>query len=160
VVEQYLVIDLHDVPAHEGTWTFVLPRAWAAGAFQDCEVEPTDEDGRVEVEVTQTGKDFLVRGKVRVVVAATCVRCLKPTPVVIDAPIAVLFVPGVKAAPAAAPLGDEDETEPDEGPDVEHFQGQQLVLDTYVRDTILLEVPMSPRCTVDCRLPEPPLGVS
>jgi len=157
-VEQLLVIDLHDVALHEGTWSFTLPRDWSANAFKDCDVEPTDEDGSVEVEVTPSGKDYLVRGTVRIVVAATCVRCLKPTPVVIDAPIAVLFVPGAKAEPVPAGSEDDDETGHDEGPDVEHFQGQQLLLDAYVRDTILLEVPMNPKCTVDCRLPGPPHG--
>jgi uncharacterized metal-binding protein YceD (DUF177 family) len=156
-VEQQFVIGVHDVPEHQGAWTFTVARAWLADALKGCELEATDEDGRLEVEVTRAGNEFLVRGRVHVITAATCGRCLRPTPVVIDTPILVLYVPG----PAVEKLQDDDEEPaPDEGPDVEHFQGDSLVLDGYVRDTILLEVPMNPKCQVDCRLPERPQGVS
>ncbi|MBI5501750.1 MAG: DUF177 domain-containing protein [Deltaproteobacteria bacterium] len=158
-MENRIVIDLHDVSEHEGSWTFPLTRDWSAAAFKDCDVAPAGEDGLLEVGVTPTGKDYLVQGRLRIGLAGTCVRCLRPTSLEINTPIAVLFVPGpvVVREPAK---DDGAEAEPDEGPDVEHYQGHRLILDEYVRDTILLEVPMNPRCAVDCTLPGRPQGES
>jgi uncharacterized metal-binding protein YceD (DUF177 family) len=97
---------------------------------------------------------------VRVTLAATCVRCLRRMAIAIDAPISVLYVTGPIVETARSEEDEDDEPAPDEGPDVEHLQGNKLILDSYVRDTILLEVPMNPRCQVDCRLPERPHGDS
>jgi uncharacterized metal-binding protein YceD (DUF177 family) len=156
-VESLFVINVHDVPEHAGTWSFVVPRTWVAVAFKDAELEPVDEEGSLEVSVSPSGKEFLVEGGVRVVLAGTCVRCLRPVPVVLDTSFSVLYVPG----PVVEKANDDDEEkETDDGPDVEHFHGDRIVLDTYVRDTVLLEVPMNPKCQVECRLPERPQGVS
>lgn len=163
-VDHRFVIELHDVPTHEGSWVFPIPREWGQRAFEKCEVEALDEPGELAVEVTKAGEGYLVQGRVRLTVAATCVRCLQPVPIEVDAPVSALYVPGATAErPATAGRkddSDEDEPVPDDGPDVEHFQDHRLVLDSYVRDTILLEVPMNPRCAVECRLPERPSGAS
>ena len=158
-MEDRFVIDLNEVPEHEGAWSFALSRDWAVAAFEGSEVAAGVGDGRLEVQVTQAGKDYLVQGRLHIGFEATCARCLGPIPVEIDSPIAALFVPGPLAVREPTKPTDE-EPEPDDGPDVEHYQGQRLVLDAYVRDTILLEVPMNPRCAVDCRLPERPHGES
>jgi uncharacterized protein len=160
-VEHRFVIDVGDVPQHEGTWVFPVPREWCADALRDADAQPADEEGRLEVEVTHAGSDFLVRGSVQVRLDATCVRCLRPTPIAIDAPISVLYVAGPIVEAARTEEDEDDEPAPDEGPDVEHYQGTKLILDPYVRDTILLEIPMNPKCqVVDCRLPERPHGDS
>jgi len=159
-VEHRFVIDVGDVPQHEGTWVFPVAPAWCADVLRDTDAQPGGEEGRVEVEVTHAGSDFLVRGSVQITLAATCVRCLRPTPVAIDAPISVLYVAGPIVEAARTEEDDDDEPAPDEGPDMEHFQRNKLILDSYVRDTILLEVPMNPKCQVDCRLPERPHGDS
>ena len=158
-MEKRFVIDLHDVAQHEGSWTFPLTREWREAVFHGSDVGAGgDDDGRLEVRVTQAGKEFLVQGRLHVALSATCGRCLRPTPVEVEADVAVLFVPGPVVV--REPAKEEDDAEPDEGPDVEHYQGQSIVLDDYVRDTILLEVPMNPRCATDCTLPERPQGLS
>jgi uncharacterized protein len=167
-VNHRFVIDVQDVPTHEGSWIFPIPQDWGRSVFEGCDVEAIEEPGELDVRVSKTGDGFLVEGRVRLTVAATCVRCLKPVPLEIDAPVVVLYVPGtVTERPATTDRGkdqddkdEDDEPVPDDGPDVEHFQNHQLVLDEYVRDTILLEVPMNPRCAVECRLPERPSGAS
>lgn len=163
-VDHRFVIDVHEVPTHEGSWVFRIPQEWSRDAFEGCDLEAVEEPGELEVRVTRTGEGYLVEGRVRLAVAATCVRCLQPVPLEIDAPIAALFVPGPAFEPPAAGGSrgedEEDEPRPDDGPDVEHFQDHRLVLDAYVRDTILLEVPMNPKCAVECRLPERPRGAS
>jgi len=162
-VDHRFVIDVHDVPTHEGSWVFPIPQEWGRGAFEGCEVEALEQPGEIEVRVTKAGEGYLVEGRVRLTVAATCVRCLQPVPLEIDAPIAALFVPGPAGEPAGArdgAEGEDEEPRPDDGPEVEHFQDHRLVLDSYVRDTILLEVPMNPKCAVECRLPERPRGAS
>ena len=159
------MIDVNDVPTHEGSWIFPIPREWGRSAFEGFEVEARAEPGELAVQVTKAGDGYLVQGRVRLAVSATCVRCLQPVPLEIEAPVAVLYVPGaVVERPAAGRKADDDDDEdeagPDDGPDVEHFQDHQLVLDSYVRDTILLEVPMNPKCATECRLPERPTGAS
>jgi uncharacterized metal-binding protein YceD (DUF177 family) len=167
-VNHRFVIAVQDVPTHEGSWIFAIPQDWGHAVFEKCDVAALEEPGELEVRVSRTGEGFLVEGLVRLTVAATCVRCLQPVPIEIAAPVAVLYVPGVVAdRPATTERGkdksdqdENDEPEADDGPDVEHFQNHQLVLDSYIRDTILLEVPMNPRCAVECRLPERPSGAS
>jgi len=162
-VDHRFVIDVHDVPTHEGSWVFPIPQEWGRGAFEGCDLEALEEPGVLEVRVTRTGEGYLVEGRVRLTVAATCVRCLQPVPVEIDAPIAALFLPGPAAEPTGAGDDEEEgdeEPRPDDGPDVEYFQNHRLVLDSYVRDTVLLEMPMNPRCAVECRLPGRPRGAS
>lgn len=157
------VIDLHNVSAQKGSWVFPIPRAWSEQAFAGCEIEATEQPGELVVEVTKTGEGYLVQGRVRLAVAATCVRCLQPVPLQIDAPVSALYVPGPAVERPAAGRKDDDESdepEPDDGPDVEYFQNNRLVLDSYIRDTVLLEVPMNPRCAVECRLPTRPYGTS
>jgi uncharacterized protein len=158
-VEHRFVIGVQDVPEHAGAWDFAVPAAWLAKILEGAEVVPAGADGRLEVEVTKAGNELLVRGSVQVLLTGTCARCLRTTPVHVDASILVLYVPGPTVEIEHAE-DEEEEPEVDEGPDVEHFQGDRLVLDDYVRDTILLEVPMNPRCETDCSLPERPQGVS
>ena len=159
-MEHRFVIDVGDVPQHEGTWVFPVTPESCAEALRDTDPQPIGEEGRLEVEVTHVGSDFLVRGSVRVTLAVTCVRCLRRMAIAIDAPISMLYVAGPIVEAACSEEDEDDEPAPDEGPDVVQFHGNKLILDSYVRDTILLEVPMNPRCQVDCRLPEFPHGDS
>ena len=159
------MIDVNDVPTHEGSWVFPIPPEWGRWAFEGFELEPRGEPGELAVQVTKAGDGYLVQGRVRLGVAATCVRCLQPVPLELEAPVAALFVPGVAVERPAGDRkadddDDDDEAGPDDGPDVEHFQDHRLVLDSYVRDTVLLEVPMNPKCATECRLPERPSGAS
>jgi uncharacterized protein len=154
-VQEQFVIDLHEVPERESRCTFAIAPAWCREAFAECDVAPTEEAGVLSVDVMRTGPEVLVRGTVRLTLATTCVRCLKPTPVTIDTSFAALYVPG-----AVPERDDDEEASPDEGPDVESYEGSRIVLDPYVRDTVLLEVPMNPKCQVDCRAPGRANGAS
>ena len=156
-MEPSFVIDTHALPEGIGAWTFPVPPEWCAHHLAAGGVEPTDAPGTVEVEVTKTGDGYLVRGRVRVFLTGTCVRCLGPTPISVDAKFDALYVHGiVDATPRKAREADEDGFEAvAEEPDVEHFQGYEIGIDAYVRDTILLEVPMNPRCPVPCPLGSP-----
>jgi uncharacterized protein len=141
------VIDTNEIEACNGRWRFVLDHAWFHDTFQDCELDPGPQDGNVTVEVTRTGRDCLVRGRLDLACFAPCARCLQPAPVTLDLELAVLYVVGAPADRDDG--GGEDE---DRG-DVESYDGRTIELDGYLRDTVLLEIPMYPRCESDCRLP-------
>ncbi|MDI7268187.1 MAG: DUF177 domain-containing protein [Myxococcota bacterium] len=157
-METSLVIDTKAVEDQPTRWTFHLSRDWCFRAFADCDVAPLDEPGLLEVVVGRTGAGYLVRGHVRVALAATCVRCLEPTPVSVDTRFDVLFEPGKPGhddgdAEREAPEDEEDEEQVSDGSDVERFMGRTFALDKYVRDTVLLELPMNPRCVPPCKMP-------
>ena len=88
------------------------------------------------------GQDILVRGSVTAILSCACSRCLKETELCFTVPFTALY----SERPAGVEEGDEGETG-------EHlyFAGPLIELDDMVRDNLLLNLPMAPRCVEACR---------
>jgi len=114
-----------------------------------------------------------VRGRVKAEVEVPCARCLAPVPVNIDTEIGLLLKPrpqahesqkgtvanGKPSASAksgqatASSKAKRKETEYEftaEEADEDTYDGERVVLDPFVREAILLELPSFPLCSEAC----------
>jgi len=104
-------------------------------------------DGRVEValEVEARGREVVVSGAVTAEWIGECRRCLEPVSGSLALEVGEVFVPDESAG---------GETRPDEG-DFYPLGVDEVDLEPVVRDAVLLGLPMSPLCGVDCAGPDP-----
>ncbi len=108
-------------------------------------------NGLLKVHAQKSGNDVLVRGHVTASLKVECYRCLGDALLDVDTDITTLFSP--KSSSRANDNADDldlDEVDRDT------YSGDKLVLDDFVREQLLLEVPMQPLCKDDCEgLPIP-----
>lgn len=99
---------------------------------------------RGDFTVEKSGDRVSVRGTLEAVARLECVRCLEP----FDWPIRTPFEVFAERS-GSTRRGDEEALERD---DLMRFHdGRQLDLRGDVREALLVEVPMTPRCREECR---------
>jgi uncharacterized protein len=99
-----------------------------------------DDNLRIDLSVTKDGVDsIIVSGTVKGTVNMTCGRCLDTIAQAIDAEFTSIFKE--KSA-----INSDDEVT-----DVHSYSNNELDLQDYFRETIMLELPLKPLCSVDCR---------
>lgn len=145
-----------------------LPNAWLARMLVDTDVEPAGEtDGDLDLVLTKNGSDVLVQGRLRTRVSLPCARTLDPAVYAISAEVFLLLAPA-SAGPHSAERSskrrqrkakketpakrgpkkqggweqDPEMTEQDAAQDT--YSGDQVVLDSFLREFVLLELPMVP----------------
>jgi len=103
-----------------------------------------DARGHVSFFAALSGSDVVVRGRVRTAVITPCARCLADTRIEVDTDLTALFSrKGSDSLPVELELTPEDL-------DREVYSGDTIVLDSIVREQIVLEVPMQVRCSEAC----------
>lgn len=151
-----------------------LPSDWLAKLLGDTDVEATPGvDGDLQALLSLTGRDVVVRGTVRASVRLPCARCLQQTDVPVEGELSLLLVPGKAPVVGVGDAKDAKETkdkggkpskkgkrgakDDDEGhlfdagdADLDTYVGDEVVLDPFVREAILLEVPIFPLCSEAC----------
>jgi uncharacterized metal-binding protein YceD (DUF177 family) len=147
-----LVIPIHHLDTHGKDYVFALDQAWLDGAFQGTGVrgDAAANDGAVEVHAQRNGREILVHGKAHARLVAECGRCLKDMPLEVVCDLAALYAPAEGSAHAHGE--EEADIDPDE-PDREFYSGEQVAIDELVRDYLLLEIPMHPRCDLGWSCP-------
>jgi uncharacterized metal-binding protein YceD (DUF177 family) len=162
--------DLERGPKHV-TWP-VLP-AWLHKALEGTEASPGDVPGSLDVELSKNGREVMARGSLQVGVTMPCSRTLEPVPVEVSSEIFLLLSPATepdggarrprradrsKAAPAGKGKGApkaggragggsgwaEDPVLSDADAARDTYSGETIVLDRFVREFLLLELPMVP----------------
>jgi uncharacterized protein len=99
-----------------------------------------DDNLRIDLNVTKDGTDsVIINGTVKGAVNLTCGRCLEKISQAIDAEFAVIF----KEKSAI----DSD----DEASDVHSYSNNEIDLKDYLFETIMLELPLKPLCSEDCK---------
>lgn len=156
MVTPLLSVSANDIDAAGLALDAELPLTWLADELAEASltgVAPGHFAGRL----SRSGKDsIVVRGKVKADLVTPCARCLDPTRVLVDTELTLLLQPA-KPDPRANGKGPaktkaaevEYEFSADEA-DVDHYDGESVVLDPFVREAILLEVPNFPLCSEDC----------
>lgn len=168
----------HDIDLAGTAIDTELPITWLEEQLSDTDVRAT-APGHVSVRLSRTGEDIVVRGHVKASLAIPCARCLAPTPLPVSAELTLLLRPApvVHHAPrhaadaaspngrapkaAAAKPGKEAAAKPAKDKDIEYeftaeeadidlFDGETVVLDSFVREALLLEVPNFPLCSEGC----------
>ena len=140
-------IPVRELDAAGKSFDFMLRSTWLRGALEGTHVEAAEDVGKLEVRLSRSGKDVVVRGALEASVLVPCARCLEPVRVAIREPISVLAVPSLPAGEAGS---EDDEEGGAELADLIPYDGENLVLDDLVRDAILLGIPMIPLCSEAC----------
>jgi uncharacterized protein len=94
----------------------------------------------------------LVQGQIDAALVIPCARCLEPVEFRPHVELSLLLVPASEAkTPAKRPAGRDNETDFDaDEADVDTYEGEEVVLDRFVREAILLESPIFPLCSEAC----------
>lgn len=144
-----------NVPELEGkgrqSLAWPVTKAWLEEAMADIDLDAAkDADGELTVEAHKVGDDVLVEAHVVTKVLAPCARCNEPTEVPVSTDFTQLFQ---HRGSAQMPLPEELELTPE---DLERdtYEGDEIALDPLVREFIILEIPMSPRCEGGCADPD------
>jgi len=160
------VIPIHDLDVDGRDVEFPIAPAWLRGALEGCEAQPAGPDGSLHVHLTKTGTEILVQGQIDVHWVVPCARCLRPVELRPHVELSLLLFPAPSAAkarngathPARAGSRSTDAKRPREGDDefsdeeadVDTYEGDEVVLDRFVREAILLESPTFPLCSEAC----------
>jgi uncharacterized protein len=162
--EPLLVFPANDVETTGMAVDATLPQDWLAAQLADAEVS-SREDGRFVGRLSRSGKaDVVVRGRVRAKVSVPCARCLASSPVDVDTELALLLrpraeakSPNVKARPKPEPAAVKASSHKNreyefssEEAEIDEYDGERVVLDPFVREAILLELPSFPLCSEAC----------
>ncbi len=139
-----LLIPIHDLDTHGKDFVFALDESWLTRMLAETGVsgDISEGPGSVEVHAQRNGQEILVHGRAKARLVTDCVRCLKGMPVAVECDLAALYAPSQGQSRAE---DEEDDIDPDQ-PDREFYTGEQVAIDELVRDYLLLELPMQPRC--------------
>jgi uncharacterized metal-binding protein YceD (DUF177 family) len=146
------VIDLYDLDATgEKAYEFAITREWLAEALEDTEYGAAEGGpGSLEVVGRKMGDDVLADGRIQAVLSVPCARCNDDIDWPVDLRFAQLFVP--RGAYEEQATDEEVELTPQDL-ERETFVGDEIALDALVRENLILEVPMTPRCPGGCADP-------
>lgn len=150
-----LTISIHDLDSFGKDYVFALDEAWLSEVFRNTGVrgDASEGAGEVAVHAQLNGREVLVHGRAHARLIAECVRCLGEVPVDVHCELAALYAPDPTGARKRAQDEDEElDVDPDE-PDREYYTGDKVAIDDLVRDYLLLELPMQPRCEPSCEAP-------
>jgi uncharacterized metal-binding protein YceD (DUF177 family) len=163
------VADLENGPKEV---SFTLTEAWLRDVLEPAGASPRGA-GSVTLELTQQGHEVMVRGHARFGATLPCVVTLDPVDFDLRPEIFLMLRPGPAERRGAAPTGskkrpgspagrvlpdpkpgkrkrrsndqDSDPEPPADEATVDTYQGDEIVLDDYVREFLLLELPLYPR---------------
>jgi uncharacterized protein len=151
------VVPIHDLDVAGRDARFSITPAWLRGALEGCEMQPAGTTGSIEVHLTKTGKEVLVQGQVDAAVVVPCARCLKSVELRPHIELSLLLYPAAPASPAPqrpparrASSGETNGEFAAEEADADTYEGEEIVLDRFVREAILLESPIFPLCSEAC----------
>ncbi len=151
-----LVIPLYDLDNVGKDYSFALLPSWldrvlaGTGVGGDASAAP----GEVRVHAQRNGREILVHGQAKARLIAECGRCLKGLPLDIATELGALYTPAdAPRRPVAKTTEDEDLEIEGDAPDLETYTGDKLEIDDLVRDSLLLELPMQPRCELGWACP-------
>lgn len=164
VVSKNFCVGLHELEDGPRELEGTVSAEWLDKLLDDTDVRHgSDEAGRLSLVLTKNGPDVLVQGFLDVTIGVPCARTLDPAIYRIRPDIFLLLSPksGAPATPksprrahgkknAATRAGgrhsDEDQDEELSGEEAarDTYSGDQIVLDEFLREFILLEVPMIP----------------
>jgi DUF177 domain-containing protein len=164
------IAQVHDLDVLGRDVAFAVTPAWMRGALEGCEMQPAGPEGSARMHLSKTGNDVLVRGKLDVELVVPCARCLEPVRLhpVIELSLLLQQAPTTlpsgasrpgsrerteKGAKARGGHGSEATEEPElsaEDADFDTYEGEEVVLDRFFREAILLESPIFPLCSEAC----------
>jgi uncharacterized protein len=129
---------------------------WLRGVLEGTTIESSGRDGDLDVRLSKSGVDVVVRGTLSAELLVPCSRCLEPAVIPVREELSVLAVPAAsheragRLASADDDADDADDEEDSGEADLIPYDGETVVLDELVRDELLLGIPMIPLCSEGC----------
>jgi uncharacterized protein len=146
-------ISIAELDAGGREYEFAVRAAWVRGALEDTGATAAGPDGKLDVRVSKSGHDVVVRGRLDIELQTQCARCLADVTLHLEHPVTALLVPASEMR--GGRTGEEVELSA-EDLDVVPYSGESIALDDIVRDELVLEVPIVPLCSEDCPGISPP----
>jgi uncharacterized protein len=133
---------------------YELSPEWLNEALRESEARSDGSPGSFEVHLRKNGREVLVKGMARARVTMPCARTMEPVPVNLEAEILLLLSPRAPA-PAGAPAQrrgrrlreENDATDEQLSAELaarDEYEGDNVELDAFVREHLLLELPLFP----------------
>jgi uncharacterized protein len=142
---------VHDLDVSGKRFRLPVRSTWLRGVLEGTEIGASERDGELDLRLSRSGPDVVVRGTLAAELLVQCSRCLERVVVPVREELSALAVP---AAEARHPQkGDDDDEEVElaaEDADMIAYEGDAVVLDDLVRDELLLGIPMIPLCSEGC----------
>jgi uncharacterized protein len=121
------------------------PEWFAHWRTEDLALEFTNARITGSVYLTKHGHDILVRGHLSGYLDLACSRCLKSFTHPVNADFDLLLVPG----PGTAAAEEEELSATDL--DLDYYTGEEVDLESILREQIILMVPIKPLCDETCK---------
>lgn len=148
-------IPVRDLERSDQRRSWELPPDWIDWALSESEARSDGSRGSLEVYVKKSGREILVKGEAHASVTMPCARTLEDVPVKLDADIYLLLSPRKPSATSASgrkggrSRKDEEaaSTEEQLSADMaahDEYDGDTVELDAFVREHLLLELPLFP----------------
>jgi len=146
------LVPVHDLDAAGRRFRFVVRSGWVRGALEGTDVSSAGSDGELDVRASKSGADVVVRGRLSAELTVACARCLEPARVAVHEELSVLAVPASasRPTPRTRESPDDDADLVADQADTIPYDGERVVLDDWVRDELLLGIPMIPLCSEGC----------
>lgn len=188
MTQKAYVVPLRDLEDGPKTLRQPISDAWLSQQLSDTDAAPAGQsDGSLDVTLTKSGRDVLVRGRLAVTVQVPCARTLDPAVYRVTPEVFLLLGPKAGGAAEAGPHRggrsddrganraqgsrgsaargtpgrhgagrgaqtptksgggwEEDSLLDEEDAARDTYSGEQVVLDDFLREFILLEIPMVP----------------
>jgi uncharacterized protein len=146
---------VHDLDVSGKRFRLPVRSTWLRGVLEGTEIGATGRDGDLDLRLSKSGSDVVVRGTLAADLLVQCSRCLERVVVPVREEVSALVVPAVEARGPHSPRsprneGDEDAELAAEDADMIAYDGETVVLDDLVRDELLLGIPMIPLCSEGC----------
>ncbi len=145
-------VPLKDLESGDKQRSWPLPPEWLAWALAKTEAAPRGLPGQLDLYLKKNGREVLVKGRARAPVQMPCARTLEPVDLELDAEIVLMLRPNPGQA-AASSAGRKRKRRAQENADEQltpelaaedTFDGETIVLDGFVREHLLLELPLFP----------------
>lgn len=176
------VVPIHDLDVVGRDVRAPLTKEWLELALEGSELRAAGAEGWIDLHLSKTGHDVLLRGTVHVDLEIACARCLEPVRMGGDLELTLLLRPAKKASqqrlhgqgsparpiphrerarkgerkPSRARAVEEEYEFTAEEADTDVYEGDSVTLDGFVREVILLETPIFPLCSEACEGIRPP----
>jgi uncharacterized protein len=145
--DQHLKLSIAGLDEAGLDFSFVLDARWFADwREQDPSLDFRAPDGlAVALHVQRHGRDILVRGRLQGSIELSCSRCLATFAQAVAGDFDLLLAPG------PAPLRAREEELSEEDLTLDYYTGDEVNLESILREQILLLLPLKPLCDDNCQ---------
>lgn len=142
------VLNVQDIDEAGKDYSFPVTHAWLRHVLEDAEVRPNEAEpeGHLQIRAHRQGNDMVLHGSLRSALVTDCARCLSDALISVDVQVSLLLS-ARSTHPRSMPV--EQDLTP-EDLDRDTYSGDKIVLDSAVREHLLLEVPIKPLCQDAC----------